>query len=115
MQLEDYLDFFDNPYAIRLKGHRIGLEHVVEQYYDGASPEKMIQDWPGVSLEQLYAAITYYLHNKAAIDEYMTEIEQYVEEQIRLQEANPSPVMLRMRALKEQWKREGRRQYPWQR
>ncbi len=31
MQLEDYFDFFENPYAIRLKGHRIGLEHIVER------------------------------------------------------------------------------------
>ncbi len=108
MQLEDYFDFFENPYAIRIKGHRIGLEHIVERFNNGYSAEMIVHELPSLSLEQAYAAITYYLHNKADVDEYMAEIERFVEEQVRLAEANPSPASLRMRAVKEQWRREGR-------
>lgn len=33
MQLEGYFDFLPNG-AIRLKGHRIGIDYTVEQYQD---------------------------------------------------------------------------------
>jgi transposase len=39
MRLEDYLDF-QAPDVIRLRGHRIGLEHVVEAYKEGETPER---------------------------------------------------------------------------
>ncbi len=105
MQLEDYFDFFENPYAIRIKGHRVGLEHIVERYNDGYSAEMIVHELPSLSLEQVYAAITYYLHNKAQVDEYMADIERFVEEQVRQQEANPSPASLRMRKLFEERRR----------
>jgi uncharacterized protein (DUF433 family) len=108
MQLEDYFDFFENPYAIRLKGHRIGLEHIVERYQKGCAPEQIAQDFPEAPLEQIYGAITYYLHNKAQVDEYMAEIDQFVEEQVRLAQANPSPIRQKMLQVKEQWRKEGR-------
>ncbi len=108
MLLEDYFDFFENPYAIRLKGHRIGLEHIVERYNDGYSAEMIVHELPSLSLEQTYAAITYYLHNKEAVDAYMAEIERFVEDQVRLAEANPSPIRQKMQRVKEQWRKEGR-------
>jgi uncharacterized protein (DUF433 family) len=108
MQLEDYFDFLEKPYAIRIKGHRIGLEHIVERYNDGYSAEMIVHELPSLSLEQVYAAITYYLHNKARIDEYMAEIDRFVEEQVRRQEATPNPLLDRLRAVREQWQREGR-------
>ncbi len=108
MQLEDYFDFFENPYAIRLKGHRIGLEHIVGRYRKGCTPEQIVQDFPEVPLEQIYAAIAYYLHNKAQVDEYMAEIDRFVEEQVRQQAATPDPLRDRMRTVQEQWRREGR-------
>ncbi|WP_255427253.1 hypothetical protein [Candidatus Chloroploca sp. Khr17] len=33
MHLENYLDFHAED-VIRLKGHRIGLEHIVERYHE---------------------------------------------------------------------------------
>ena len=56
MQLDDYLDTI-GPDVIRLKGHRIGIEDVVERYHAGESVEQMALDFPGVSLEQLYGTI----------------------------------------------------------
>jgi uncharacterized protein (DUF433 family) len=108
MQLEDYFDFFENPYAIRLKGHRIGLEHIVERYNDGYSPEMIMVYFGTLTLEQVYVAITYYLHNKARIDEYIAELDRFEDEQVRRQEATPNPLRDRLRAVREQWQREGR-------
>ena len=104
MQLEDSFDFLE-PDVIRLKGHRIGLEHIVGRFNDGYSAEMIVHELPSLSLEQAYAAITYYLHNKAQVDEYMAAIDRFVEEQVRLADANPSPASLRMRKLFEEQRR----------
>lgn len=103
MQLEEYFDFIGSD-AIRLKGHRVGLEHVLELYHEGYSPEQIVQELPSLDLEQVYAAITYYLHNKAEVDAYLAHIERRTQEYIQAAEAHPSPIAQRMRALKQQRK-----------
>ena len=75
--LEDYLNVTDTPCSIQLKGHDLGLEEVVKRYRLGFSVEQMRQEFPSVSLEQLYAAITYYLHNQPDIDAYVTSREDH--------------------------------------
>ncbi len=105
MQLEDYFDFM-GPDVIRLKGHRIGLEHIVERFNDGASPESIMVYFGTLTLEEVYAAITYYLHNKAEVDAYLERLDRFAEEQERLADANPPPVVVRLRALAEQRERE---------
>ena len=105
MQLKDYLDF-QGPDVIRLKGRRIGLEHIVERFQEGYSPEMIAHYYDIRDLEQVYGVITYYLHNKAEVDGYIERLDRYAEEQERLADANPSPVTLRLRALKEQRERE---------
>lgn len=77
MQLEDYFEFekFDTPYGpverIRIKGHRIAIEHVLDFYNRGVSAEEIAKvHYPSLSLEEVYATLTYYLHNKAEVDAY---------------------------------------------
>ena len=41
MQLEDYCDFL-LPDDIRIKGHRIGIDHVIEYYLKRYSPEEIV-------------------------------------------------------------------------
>lgn len=71
MQLEDCFDV-QGLDVIRIKGHRIGLEHVIERYHEGYSAEEIGQEFPG--LELIYAAITYYLLNRAELDAYVARI-----------------------------------------
>lgn len=73
MQLEDYFEFHTEPVEyIRIKGTRIGLEHVVELYKGGMFPEQIALHFGcPISVEQAYAAITYYLHNKDAVEAYL--------------------------------------------
>jgi uncharacterized protein (DUF433 family) len=56
---------------IRVKGTRIGIETVLEDYLEGASPEEIAARYRSLSLEQVYASITYYLHNREMIDAYL--------------------------------------------
>ena len=98
MQLEDYLDV-QGPDIIRLKGHRIGLEHIVERYHDGYTPEQIALEYPGVSLEQIYGVIAYYLHHQAEVDAYISRIDALAEERRRMWAANMPEVSRRVRAV----------------
>ncbi|WP_374688272.1 DUF433 domain-containing protein [Promineifilum sp.] len=106
MLLEDYLDFVE-PDVIRIKGHRIGLEDVIDLYHQGYSAEQVALEFPSLTLEEIYATFAYYLHNKAEVDAYLQRLEEWVAESIREQErSEPPEVVKRIRAL-----RESREQY----
>jgi uncharacterized protein (DUF433 family) len=72
MLLEDYFDF-DNPNGIRIRGTKVNLEVVVLETLRGASAAEIVQDYPPLSLEQVHAALTYYYHNRAAVDDYLRQ------------------------------------------
>jgi len=101
MQLEDYFEFVA-PDDIRLKGHRIGLDDVLAYYLEGYTPEEIAANLPTLSLEQIYATITYYLHNQAEIDAYLARLATWREQRYREWQTQPSPVIERLRALKTQ-------------
>ena len=63
MQLEDYLEFLSDD-DIRIKGHRLGIDKVLEPFLNGFVPETIAQDYPELSLEKIYATITYYFFHK---------------------------------------------------
>ncbi len=78
MQLEDYFEFekFDTKFGpverIRIKGHRIAIDRVIEQYNQGYEPERIVSEcYPTLSLAEVYATLAYYLHNKAQLDAYI--------------------------------------------
>ncbi len=50
MQIEDYFDFL-SPDDIRIKGHRIGIDNVLDLYLDGHTAEEIAQYYPSLSLE----------------------------------------------------------------
>ncbi len=99
MQLEDYFDFLA-PDDIRIKGHRIGIETILYDYIYGAlTAEEIAKKWTTLTLEQIYATILYYLHNKERVDAYIAEWLDYGDRMRAEQERNPTPVMLRLRQL----------------
>ena len=102
MQLEDYFDFLD-PYDIRIKGHRIGIETVLFDYINRAmTAEEIAQKWTTLTLEQVYATILYYLHYKETVSKYLADWLEWGREMRRHQAANPSPVSQRLRKIKEE-------------
>jgi uncharacterized protein (DUF433 family) len=106
MQLEDYFEFekFESEHGvierIRLKGHRIALENIVEPFKEGLSAERIWQRLPSLSLEQVYAAITYYLHNKAVVESYLEKGKEIEDKWYQQWRENEPPVVKRLRALK---------------
>ena len=100
MQLEDYFDFLA-PDDIRIKGHRIGIESVLYEYiYRAQSPEQIAQRFPSLSLEQIYATILYYHHNKEQVDRYIADWLEWGERMREEQARNPSPAILKLRRIK---------------
>ena len=105
MQLEDYFEFID-PDDIRIKGHRIGIDNVIQYYLQGYSPEEIIDELPSLNLEKIYATLAYYLHNRVEIEAYMLRLAKWREQRYQESLANPSPLMQRLRALKAQREQE---------
>ncbi len=106
MQLEDYFDFekFDTKFGpverIRIKGHRISIEHLIEYFNQGMGPDQIQREmYPSLTLEEVYATITYYLRNKAAVDEYNRRGEEVAEAYYQEYLKQPDALTLRLRAL----------------
>ena len=100
MQLEDYFDF-QRPNDIRVKGTRIGIETILYDFiHRSCSPEQIAQTYPSLTLEQVYATILYYLHNKEAVSKYIADWLEWWHQQRKAQELNPPLGIVRLRKLK---------------
>lgn len=66
---KQYIEQRDQGYWI--EGTRISLDSVVYAFLDGESPESITQNFPLLSLEQVYGAIAFYLANRELIDDYL--------------------------------------------
>lgn len=75
MLLENYFQF-NSDSSIQLKGTRIGLEIVVEEYMAGAGADEIVLRYPTLTLEQVHAAILYYLANQHEVNAYIERVRQ---------------------------------------
>ena len=88
MQLARYFDFV-NDCAIRIKGHRIGIEHVLRDYRNGASADELLRRYPTLTRDEIHATIRYYLANRDEVDEYICRVKRLQEGDWQTQERNP--------------------------
>jgi uncharacterized protein (DUF433 family) len=108
MQLEDYFEFetFETKFGpverIRIKGYRLAIEHIVDCFRNGISPETIVREiYPNIDLEKVYATITYYLHNREKVDSYIRRCEEIGEQYYQEHKQQPEPdVVKRLKALK---------------
>jgi hypothetical protein len=73
---------------------------------DGYSPDQILEELPSLNLEKIYATLTYYLQNRRQMDAYMLRLAKWREERYQEWLANPSPLALRLRAIKAQREQE---------
>lgn len=99
MDLEGYFEFLGKD-DIRVKGTRIGIETILDDYFEGISPEEIAARYRSLSLEQVYATITFYLHNRKKIDDYLNSWHQYSKEAQQEQKIHPSSIKKRLLQLK---------------
>ncbi|MEI8164884.1 MAG: DUF433 domain-containing protein [Chloroflexales bacterium] len=59
--------------GVRVSGTRVPLETVVRAFHQGATPEEIVQDFPTVTLPQVYAVLAYYLAHRTEVEAYVAE------------------------------------------
>ena len=100
MKLEDYFIFLATN-DIRIKNTRIGIETILYDYiYRSRTPEEIAKTYLSLSLEQVYATILYYLHNKQAISEYLTNWLEWGHKMREEQRLNSLPISEKLRQLR---------------
>ena len=55
----------------RIAGTRVSIDSVIHSFWEGATPEEICQDFPSLSLGQVYEAIAYYLKQRNKVDAYL--------------------------------------------
>jgi uncharacterized protein (DUF433 family) len=55
----------------RIAGTRVSIDSVIHSFWEGATPEEVCQDFPSLSLAQVYEAIAYYLKQRDKVDAYL--------------------------------------------
>ncbi|MBF0199826.1 MAG: DUF433 domain-containing protein [Desulfamplus sp.] len=101
MNINEYFNFL-NTDDIRIRGTRVGIETVLDDYLNGMSPEEIAVRYTSLTLEQVYATITFYLHNQREIDQYLERWRHYAEQAWQHQQLNPTPAIQRLQAIKQQ-------------
>ena len=104
MQLEDYFEFemFGDLERIRVKGTRVGIDVLLDDFNKGTHPEEIQKSYPTVTREQVYATITYYLHNQDNVDAYLKRSREAAEAAYQewRNTHTPSPLEERLRKLR---------------
>jgi uncharacterized protein (DUF433 family) len=54
----------DEHGVLRVGDTRVMLDSLVAAFHQGHSPETITQQYPALTLQQVYGAITYYLANR---------------------------------------------------
>ncbi len=89
----------DDHGVMRVGKKRVMLDGIVAAFWEGHSPEAIRQQYPALTLEEAYGAIAYYLARQEEIDAYLAKQRQEWD-RIR-RELGPSPVLERLRALRD--------------
>jgi uncharacterized protein (DUF433 family) len=63
--------FDDGHGGLRVTGTRVLLERIVYAFEDGATPEGIVQSYDTLQLPDVYAVLTWYLHHKPEVEDYL--------------------------------------------
>ena len=61
-------------------GSRVSLASIIYAFLEGASPETIRQNFPSLSLAQVYGAIAFYLNHPAESEAYLQDLKKKWEE-----------------------------------
>ena len=62
--------------SIRIGSSRITIDCVVHEFTSGATAEQIQDDFPSLSLREIYGVISYYLEHQDRVEEYLLRREQ---------------------------------------
>ena len=90
----------DEHGVMRIGNSRVMLDAIVAGFEHGHSPETLQQQYPALSLEEVYGAITYYLAHTDEVNAYLKRQDEVWESWRAKSIARSSPVVERLRALR---------------
>ena len=82
----------------RIADSRVSLDSIVYSYWENKSPETIAEEFPTLSVEQIYGAIAFYLKNKVEIDHYLSQQDIKWQQLAQESEARHEPLLNRLRA-----------------
>jgi uncharacterized protein (DUF433 family) len=88
----------DEHGVLRVGATRVMLDSVLAAYHQGHSPETIRQQYPALTLEEVYGSIAYYLAHRDAVDAYLRRQDAVWEEWQARTAQQPNPVADRLRA-----------------
>jgi uncharacterized protein (DUF433 family) len=59
--------------VLRIGGTRVSLDTLISAFRDGATPEEIVQQYPGLQLGDVYEVIGYALRHTEEVEAYLTE------------------------------------------
>jgi uncharacterized protein (DUF433 family) len=99
MNEEKLYVWLDEYGAMRIGNGRVMLDSIVAGFEQGHSPETLQQQYPALSLEEVYGAITYYLAHTDEVHTYLKRQDELWEAWRTKSATRSSPVVQRLRAL----------------
>jgi len=81
-------------------GTRVTLDTVVAAFAEGATAEEIAQQYPSISLADVYQTIGYYLRHTSELDRYLAKRQQDVCETRQSNESKWPPEGIRSRLLR---------------
>lgn len=91
----------DHQGVMRVGKAAVALESVLAGFEQGHTPETIRSQYPALTLEEVYGAITYSLAHSKEVEQYLKrQNELWQQWQERLQQSE-SPVLERLRALRQ--------------
>jgi len=80
----------------RITGSRVSLDSVIYAYWEGKSPEAIVEEFPALTAEQVYGAVAFYLRRRDEIDEYLREQKVRWTQLRQASEAKHGPLLKRL-------------------
>ena len=90
----------DEHGVMRIGNSHVMLDSIGAGFEQGHSPETLQQQYPALSLEEVYGAITYYLAHRDEVAAYLNRQNELWEAWRAKSKAQTSPVVERLRALR---------------
>jgi uncharacterized protein (DUF433 family) len=90
----------DEHGVMRIGQSRVMLDSIVAGFEQAHSPETLQQQYPALSLEEVYRAITYYLAHTDQVHAYLKRQDELWEAWRARSATRSSPVVERLRALR---------------
>lgn len=89
----------DDTGTIRVGATRVTLDTLVAEFHAGATPEQIGQDYPSLTLADIYGAIAFYLRHREEVQIYLGERRAEADELQRQSELRYDPTGIRERLL----------------